>query len=126
MMTKSKYPRFPFETLDAYLTYNFDHDYEDFTEVDGVRRLSNGRVADLCGLVRSTVITYRASGIPWDAADEIAVHLGLVPVLLWPEHEHEEIHELDTVPRRLQGKARYAVSRGRSIEHLCDDHQQAM
>lgn len=118
------YPHLTIEPVVAWLTHNFQHDIEDTVEVDGVQRITNARIAELCGVGRTQVTQWRSTGLPWDTADRIAVHLGLVPALLWPQYDEEPIHLIDTIHRsRSLTSARRAIKRGRPIEHLCDERQ---
>lgn len=125
MASTVPYPTMPMAPLIAWLTQNFQHDGEDIVEVDGVERITNNRIADLCDWTRTRVSLYRSEGIPWDIADRVAVHLGLVPSLMWSEWEAEEIHLHDTVDPSIRYRARYAIRHGHPIEHLCDAHHEA-
>lgn len=48
--------------------------------------LNADEIAQRCSVTRRTVYRWRAAGsLTWMKADEVAVTLGLHPVLIWPE-----------------------------------------
>lgn len=106
------------EPLIEWVTNQYAHDREEMTCLDGEWMVRNERVAELLGCSRSRLISYKTDGVPFARADEMACHLGLHPMLLWPEEYAQPIDLIGCIHPERRGVARKLMKAGRPYEHL--------
>lgn len=74
-----------FEALETFLI-GADADSRKYIHTGTEHRVHVGAIAKRCNVDPETVYRWRTAGrIPWYTADEVAIRLGVHPLVIWPE-----------------------------------------
>ena len=84
-------PRVSFADLESFLANSQeDAELRQFVSVTTTCKVLPGVLAQRTGVTRNSIYRWRETGIPLFAADRIACHMGVHPLVIWPDFHQEE------------------------------------